>query len=204
MCCLTRQVYNLFQDLWNKFLVFSKGFKNYQKGIIIRENGAKSGGKVCVCVLMFYCGLNNNTFKLFLIEHKSKRYIRLFLLVVCLYKLSRILCYKIVIQWSRQIRCGRLVLSRRLDIEFTQFGSDRRGLIWYPVFGRYLCRISAPSFSTLRGILSIPSQFFILRFESTSLTFSSVMKNSLVASIFQLNLLPSHSLRSQGDQWGHQ
>ena len=23
----------------------------------------------CVCVLMIYCGLNNNTFKLFLIEH---------------------------------------------------------------------------------------------------------------------------------------
>ena len=26
---ITRQVYNLFQDLWNKFLVFSEGFKNY-------------------------------------------------------------------------------------------------------------------------------------------------------------------------------
>ena len=27
----TRQVYNLFQDLWNKFLFFSKRFKKVQK-----------------------------------------------------------------------------------------------------------------------------------------------------------------------------
>ena len=28
-----------------------------------------------LCVLMFYCVLNNSTFKLFLIEHMSKGYI---------------------------------------------------------------------------------------------------------------------------------
>ena len=34
----TRQVSNLFQDLWNKFLFFPKGYKDYQKGIIGSEN----------------------------------------------------------------------------------------------------------------------------------------------------------------------
>ena len=38
---ITRQVYSLFQDLWDKFLGF---FKRFKKGIIIKEftNGAKS------------------------------------------------------------------------------------------------------------------------------------------------------------------
>ena len=35
--CLTRQVYNLFQDLWNKFLFFSKSLKSYQKSCLSWE-----------------------------------------------------------------------------------------------------------------------------------------------------------------------
>ena len=42
---LTRRVYNLFQDLWNKFLFFSKVFKITKKGSLSGETVLKKLGE---------------------------------------------------------------------------------------------------------------------------------------------------------------